>query len=95
MRGATLRYQAGLPVLTVAGTPDEMGRAIGTLALRPGERMTHYADDSLRHFSVSWLRRPLLWMGDRLLRQAPPDFLAEIAAAGSRRGRRSRQARAG
>ena len=78
--GGSLAYEGGLPVLMVGGSPAEIGRAVGELALRPGARMADYADDSLRHFRASWLRRPLLWMGRRLLRQAPAEYLAELDA---------------
>src|SRR5438552_3131540 len=33
-----LRYVHGLPVLTVAGTPEEIGEQVGVLALRPARR---------------------------------------------------------
>ena len=84
--GASLAYREGLPVLTVGGSSDEIGRAVGELALRPGERMTRYPDDSLSHFWMSWLRRPLLWMGRRLLRRAPAEYLAELDAMSAASG---------
>lgn len=84
--GASLGYREGLPVLSVAGSPDEIGRAVGELAVRPGERMTRYPDDSLRHFWLTGLRRPLLWMGRRLLRRAPTEYLAELDAMSAASG---------
>ena len=84
--GASLAYRDGLPVLAVGGSPGEIGRAVGELALRPGARMAGYADDSLRHFWMSWLRGPLLWMGRRLLRHAPAEYLAELDAMSAASG---------
>jgi isopenicillin-N N-acyltransferase like protein len=84
--GASLAYREGLPVLTVAGSPEEIGRGVGELALRPGERMTRYPDDSLRHFWMTWLRGPLLWMGRQLLRHAPAEYLAELDAMSAASG---------
>ena len=84
--GGLLSYRDGLPVLEVGGSPDEIGRAVGELALRPGERMTRYPDDSLRHFRMKWLRGPLLWMGRMLLRHAPAEYLAELDAMSAASG---------
>jgi hypothetical protein len=78
--GAWLRYLDGMPVLFVAGTPAEIGRAIGALAVRPAPRMIGYPEDMLRHFSAGWLRRPLVWAGERMIRRLNPDLRAEIDA---------------
>src|SRR5262249_47318911 len=51
--GAELRYVNGIPVLTVAGSPEEMGEAVGVLALRPGSRMACYPEDLLKHYHLS------------------------------------------
>src|SRR5436190_561589 len=42
-----LKYINGIPVLTVDGTPDEIGTAVGLLALKPGKRMARYPEDIL------------------------------------------------
>ena len=49
---AELKYVNGTPVLTVGGTPEEMGRAVGTLAVKPGARVLEYPRDLLRIFSA-------------------------------------------
>jgi hypothetical protein len=89
--GAWLRYVNDLPVLSVAGSPEEIGAAVGTLTVRPAPRMTAYPDDSLRHFCVGWLRKPLLWAGERLLRRLDADTRREmdalLAASGVERSR--------
>jgi hypothetical protein len=43
-----LKYVNGLPVLVVAGTPEEMGTAVGLLALKPGVRTLDYPRDLLK-----------------------------------------------
>jgi hypothetical protein len=77
---AWLRYVNDLPVLSVAGTPEQMGSAIGALAVRPAPRMTAYPDDQLQHFWVGWLRRPLLWAGERMIRRLDAPLLEEMDA---------------
>jgi hypothetical protein len=77
---AWLRYINGIPVLAVAGTPEQIGRAAGVLALRPGRRMAGYPDDLLRAFHLRPLRDPLLLGGWHLLRRFPADYRAELQA---------------
>src|SRR5438874_10648855 len=52
-----LRYRNGLPVLTVSGTPEEIGAAAGALGLKPGRRI---ADRSEEHTSELQSRRDLV-----------------------------------
>jgi predicted choloylglycine hydrolase len=75
-----LRYIDGLPVLSVSGTPEQMGEAIGALAVRPAPRMTAYPEELLRHYCASWLRGPLVWAGDRMIRRLDPALRAEMDA---------------
>src|SRR5438309_2313655 len=49
---AELRYQGEVPVLRVAGTPEEIGEQVGVLGVRAAPRMANYPDDLLRKF---WL----------------------------------------
>jgi hypothetical protein len=75
-----LKYVNGLPVLTVAGTPEEIGTAVGLLALRPGKRMAGYPDDVLREFYLSVLRWPLVLAGRQMVKQFPPEYRWEMEA---------------
>jgi hypothetical protein len=75
---AQLRYLDGVPVLTVAGSPEQIGEAVGALGVRPAERMTHYPDDLLRSFRVGWTRPYVLRAGERLLRNLEADHRAEL-----------------
>jgi hypothetical protein len=75
-----LRYVNELPVLTVEGEPDDVGESIGALALRPAPRMAGYPEDSLRHYWAGFLHRPLAWLGDRLVRNLPAEYRAELDA---------------
>src|SRR5258708_2928714 len=75
-----LRTINGLPVLSVAGSPEQMGEAIGALAVRPAPRMTAYPEDLLRHYCAGWLRGPLVWAGQRMMNRLAPALLAEMDA---------------
>jgi len=76
-----LQHINGLPVLTVSGTPEEMGKAVGVLAVRPAERMLSYPDDLLDHFHCRLLRGPFLSAGRKMFERVPPEYQAELAAA--------------
>jgi hypothetical protein len=83
---AELKIVDSIPLLTVQGTPEEIGESVGLLALGPGRRMADYPDDLLRTFWVGALRWPMLQIGRRLARRFPADYRREIqtmyAAAG-------------
>jgi predicted choloylglycine hydrolase len=80
-----MRYINGLPVLTVDGSPKEIGTAVGLLALKPGNRMAGYPDDILRNFHLTLLRGTLLSAGQAMVKRFPDDFRTELEgmAAGS------------
>ena len=80
-----LKYVNDLPVLSVAGTPEEIGAAIGTLAL--AQRMVAYPDDLLKHYSCSFLRATFLRQGNRMFEHFPADYQRELEAIA--RARRS------
>jgi predicted choloylglycine hydrolase len=75
-----LKYVNGLPVLTVAGTPEEIGSAIGVLAVQPGERMSRYPEDLLRQYHLQLLWRPLLSAGEKVVQRFPDDYHREMEA---------------
>jgi isopenicillin-N N-acyltransferase-like protein len=77
---AELRYVDGVPLLTVQGTPEEIGEAVGVLALRPGRRMADYPLDLLRTFWLRPLRWPMLQVGRWLARRFPTDYRREMEA---------------
>jgi hypothetical protein len=84
-----LRYLSGVPVLTVEGGPEEIGRQVGVLGVKPATRLLGYPKDFLKAFGleVTW---PLFVQAGRgMLAQFPPDHLKEmegmIAASGTDR----------
>jgi isopenicillin-N N-acyltransferase like protein len=75
-----LKYINGIPVLTVDGTPDEIGTAVGLLALRPGKRMASYPDDILKEFCLPWSRLLLLHAGRQMVEHFPDNYRWELEA---------------
>jgi isopenicillin-N N-acyltransferase-like protein len=75
-----LKYINEIPVLTVDGSPDQIGTAVGSLALKPGKRMAGYPVDVLRELHLTALRWPLLYMGRLMVKQFPQDYRAELEA---------------
>jgi isopenicillin-N N-acyltransferase like protein len=75
-----LKYVRGVPVLMVDGSADEIGSAVGQLALKPGRRMADYPDDLLKSLYLSMLRKPLLTSGKAMVQHFPDDYRAEMEA---------------
>ena len=48
--GGELKYVGNIPVLTVIGSPEEIGDQLGALALKPAVRLTKLADEFLTHY---------------------------------------------
>jgi hypothetical protein len=77
---AELKYRGGLPVLVVGGTPEEMGRAAGVLALKPGARVLEYPRELLKLHNVDKLWDVFVQAGNGMFRQFPPDYQKELGA---------------
>jgi isopenicillin-N N-acyltransferase-like protein len=77
---AELKCINGLPVLQVEGSPEEIGEAIGVLALRPAQKMTGYPKDLLAHYYLNALWRPILLAGRKMVEAFPPDYRRELEA---------------
>lgn len=80
-----LAYHDGIPVLRVAGTPEEIGRQLGVLSVRPAPRLLDFPEDLLRdRFKSRWLARLLARratvVGGRLLAQFPEEPRRELEA---------------
>jgi isopenicillin-N N-acyltransferase-like protein len=80
-----LVYRDGIPVLRVAGTPEEIGGQLGVLGVRPAPRLLDFPEDLLRdRFKSRWLARLLARrataVGGRLLNQFPDEPRRELEA---------------
>lgn len=83
---AALRYRNGVPVLSVSGTPQEIGAAVGALALRPGARMARYPEDLLYHYHLHGLMPVLTQAARKMAAHFPADVQAEMNAMAARAG---------
>ena len=75
-----LKCVNGLPVLVVWGTPEEMGAAAGTLALKPAARVLDYPKDLLDHFAVGLLWKSAITRGKAMVGLFPSDYRKEMEA---------------
>src|SRR5207248_2021824 len=69
-----------LPVLCVAGTPEEIGDQVGALAVGPGQRILGYPRELLQHIHLGLLWWPLVKAGDHMVEHFPADYRAELEA---------------
>jgi hypothetical protein len=75
-----LKYVNQVPVLVASGTPDEIGEAVGTLALKPGQRAADYPRDLLKLHRVELFWPLLVKSGNGLLKQFPAEYQKELDA---------------
>jgi hypothetical protein len=75
-----LRYVSGVPVLLVAGTPEEMGEQVGVLALRPARKLMRFLDDVLKERGLQHIRPLLIQAGKAMLPRFPEHQRREMAA---------------
>src|ERR1700736_6805651 len=75
---AALRYVNGVPVLTVEGTPDEIGEQVGRLAAAPARKIIDYPEDLLNRFHAHFLWPWLVKEGNRLFERFPADYRTEL-----------------
>src|SRR6516225_686573 len=76
-----LRYINNIPVLSVQGSPAELGEQIGALALKPATGLTRLADRFVKESGWERLYPVILKTGNIMLPQFPPDHLTELEAA--------------
>jgi len=77
---AELKYINGLPVLTVAGTPEEIGEQVGVLVGKPMERLASYPKAMLKLAGWEDQWSGLVRAGNSLLAQWPADHRKELDA---------------
>jgi isopenicillin-N N-acyltransferase like protein len=75
-----LKYINGLPVLTVEGTPREIGEQIGVLALKPAPQIMDVLKEFLKDRKLEKVWPLLVKIGDGLFANFPADYRAEIEA---------------
>src|SRR5262249_8408877 len=73
-----LKYIDGLPVLTVEGTPAEIGEQIGMLACKSASGLVTYLKKLLKSSGLELAVPLLVKTADSMLKQFPPDHLEEL-----------------
>jgi hypothetical protein len=77
-----LKYVHNIPVLTLAGTPDEIGDQLGELGLKPASELTTNVDELIKQYGWQTLYTTVSKTGSALLPFFPPDHVLELNAAG-------------
>jgi hypothetical protein len=83
---AELRYVNGLPVLTVAGTPEEIGEQIGSLMSKRFDRLLYFPREYMKHYGFEALWPTLVKASTQMAAHFPPDHLRELEAMAKRAG---------
>jgi isopenicillin-N N-acyltransferase-like protein len=81
-----LRYVNGIPVLTVRGTPEEIGEQVGVLGLRPIKPLFGRVQEFARAWHMEAIFPLLMKTGNIMTAQFPPDHLKELEAASKASG---------
>jgi len=75
-----LKYINKIPVLTVSGTPEEIGEAVGVLALKPAARVLEYPREVMDAYYAGVFWNIIVSQGRDMVKQFPADHLAEMEA---------------
>lgn len=81
-----LRYVNGLPVLTVAGTPEEIGEQVAVLTAAPLQRLVKYPRETLDALHIGFLMPQLVKVSNAMLPQFPADHRRELEAMAKQAG---------
>ncbi len=73
-----LRYINGLPVLTLAGTPEDIGEQMAALAAKPAARLFDYPKEFLKLYKVDSTWPAFVAVGRSMVPQFPPDHRQEL-----------------
>lgn len=81
-----LRYVNGVPVLTVAGSPEEIGEQLGTLAVKPAQPLIDSFQGLLQSIGLAKSYPLLVKVGNVMLPRFPPDHRRELEAVAKAAG---------
>src|SRR6266478_4581260 len=77
----SLKYINGLPVLTLDGTPEEIGEQEGVLAIKPAPRMLKYPRELLKAHGVEIAWPLIVRTGNVMYPHFPAEYRKELEAA--------------
>src|SRR5947208_16596164 len=75
-----LKYEKGIPILRVEGSPEEIGEQIAVLALKSAKRILDYPRDLLKRLDIEAALPILELGGEAMLARFPPDQRRELEA---------------
>jgi hypothetical protein len=75
-----LRYRNGIPVLTVAGTPEEMGEQAGVLAVKPVPKLVTLLEDFLKVRKLDRILPLVKQLSKALYARFPEEYRREVEA---------------
>jgi hypothetical protein len=75
-----LKYEKGIPILSVQGSPEEMGEQIAILAVKPAKRVLDYPRNILERLDIQVVMPVLAWAGQSMLPHFPADHKNELDA---------------
>jgi len=81
-----LRYVNGVPVLILAGTPEEIGEQMGVLALKPARGAVAVYERFLDSEGIGNFRPLMARLGNSLLKKYPDEYRRELDAAAKASG---------
>jgi hypothetical protein len=82
--GASLRYQDGIPIAILSGTPDEIGRQHAALLAAPARDVLKFPKRFAAEFGVEFLWPAMTLAGGALMKNAPQRHQQELAALADR-----------
>ncbi len=81
---AELKYHNNIPVLSVAGSPEEIGEQVAMLVAKPSARLLRFPQEALAHLAspvgAKLLLPAVVKTGYRLLENFPADYRREFEA---------------
>jgi len=75
-----LKYEKGIPILRVEGSPEEMGEQIAMLAVKPAKRILDYPRDLLKGLDIEAALPILELGGEAMLPHFPSEQRRELEA---------------
>jgi predicted choloylglycine hydrolase len=75
-----LKYEKGIPVLRVQGSPEDIGEQVAVLAVKPAKRVLDYPRQLLARWDMESMLPLLSWVGQSMLPHFPPEHHQELEA---------------